>query len=1214
VRVIPRVLAVVLLVVSTTTYAVFPKPTVWLTCNLGSCGSLFPNFATPIEACYNSFANNPSVTNIRVDPLPNPVGNHECYANFPGCGDPNGCGTGVSAGPRQLCPIYSSSGTSDCTCSSGFLQANSTCSGGKNNSCSVTSILLGNPCNAANGNKLEREVVYRGLNGFEFALTYNSFDTRWTRFGDHWRDTFDRSILMDGANAVVYRQDGRVLVYTPNSGVWTTDADTNDHLVELQSPPGTRIGWELTVAATDELESYNAAGKLISIRSRSGLLQTLTYSDGTSGPNGGVIHNPDGSATTTPLPAGVLIRVSDHFGRTLSFVHNAALHPLRMTDPAGGVYRFGYITGQPLKTITYPDNKVRTFVYSEVANTSGAFIPGVLTGIVDENGDRFATFQYDTQRRSITTEHAGPSMRYSFSFGTGATTVTDPLNTQRTYNFQTVLSAFKNTGITGPVCPSCGPKLQTFDANGSVASTTDWNNNKTTYVYDLARNLESSRTEALTSSGASTPQTRTISTEWHPTFRLPTKVAEPLRLTTFVYDANGSQCGARGALCTKTMQATTDANGSEGLTPTVTGLPRTWTYTYNANGHVVTVNGPRTDVSDTATYTYYANNHADLGKRGNVATISNALGHLTTITEYNSHGQPLTIVDANSMTTTLTYDERQRLKTRNADGELTSYDYDGVGQITRITLPDGSYLNYDYDAAHRVTEISDNLGNKIVYTLDAMGNRTLDQVSDPSNQLVQKRSRVYSTLNRLFRELGAENPAHITEFGYDDQGNVISVKDPLNHETTSQYDALNRLKQVTAPAPDLGVTKYGYNGLDAVNQVTDPRNLVTGYTVDGLGNVSQQSSPDTGNTTITHDAAGNVLTKTDAAGFARTYTYDALNRIASIGYVDPPGSQQIWEIDTYTYDQGPNSVGRLSSIVRTNVLNDVLHEIHYSYDLHGRITQMRTVYGGAEFLVGYSYDVSGRLSSITYPGGRTVNYGFDALGRVNLVTTTKNSQTQTVVQNVAYHPFGGVRSYTLGNGRAYSRSIDLDGRIKDYTLGGQSFEIRYDAASRIDRIRDVAAPVNAVTYVHDEVNRLTAANDPSTAYAYTYDKVGNRTSRTVGTNTENYTYSPTSNRIAQIGTSTFAYYSNGSTLSDKNNGYDYDAQGRMREVSTTLDFTYLFYNALGQRLAKYVDPTVFDYTIFHYDLGGKLISETTTAGSPKREIIYLGEIPVGVVQ
>ena len=87
-----------------------------------------------------------------------------------------------------------------------------------------------------------------------------------------------------------------------------------------------------------------------------------------------------------------------------------------------------------------------------------------------------------------------------------------------------------------------------------------------------------------------------------------------------------------------------------------------------------------------------------------------------------------------------------------------------------------------------------------------------------------------------------------------------------------------------------------------------------------------------------------------------------------------------------------------------------------------------------------------------------MSYGFDGTGAGEPRTTTKpGDQPQPVVSGVAYHPFGGVKGYTLGNGQAYTRAIDLDGRIASYTLGAQSFAIGYDAASRIDFITETSA-------------------------------------------------------------------------------------------------------------------------------------------------------------
>lgn len=651
------------------------------------------------------------------------------------------------------------------------------------------------------------------------------------------------------------------------------------------------------------------------------------------------------------------------------------------------------------------------------------------------------------------------------------------------------------------------------------------------------------------------------------------------------------------------MQATTDANGSLGLSATLSGTPRTWSYTYNANGKVLTADGPRTDVSDITTYTYYADNDADLGKRGNVATVTNAAGHVTSFTAYNAHGQPTTIIDPNGTTTTLTYDARQRLTSRNVGGEVTSYDYDAVGQLIKVTLPDASFLSYTYDAARRLTGIEDNLGNRIAYTLDNAGNRTQEQVFDPANQLAQTRSRVFNNLNRLFRELGAQSQT--TEYAYDNQGNVTSVKDPLNHITTNAYDALNRLKQVTDPGN--GVTQYGYNGVDALTQVTDPRSLATSYTVDGLGNLNQQVSPDTGTTVNTYDATGNLLTQTDAKGQVTSYAYDALNRVTLITFHD--GSKQ-----EYGYDAGTNGIGRLTNITERDPANQVTSQIVYAYDAKGRLTSDTRSIAGVAYTTAYRYDAYGRRDRVTYPSGRTVDYTF-ALGRVSGVTTTPNGgSAQTLASTVTYHPFGGLKSFTFGNGQTYERTYDQDGRISSYTLGGAAYSVGYDAAGRITLISDAANPPNVNTYDYDALDRLSSAVLPLTSYNYTYDAVGNRLTRTAGASTDNYAYSPTSNRIASITPPSgpirnFVFDANGSTTADGNNTYAYDARGRMVGATSSLGTTTYQVNALGQRIRK---TNSMGDRVFHYDDRGHLIGESTAAGVVLKEYMWLGDTPLVV--
>jgi YD repeat-containing protein len=1072
---------------------------------------------------------------------------------------------------------------------------------------------VGNPCNPGTGIKTQQESVYRSLGDQPLLLdlTYNSrlpsdlSPPLTGQFGNGWIGTYQRKLSFAANGSVgALRSDGRTWSFKlPSSGtLYTPDADISDKLTKLVSGSVT-TGWTLQSANGDLTETYDAAGKLLTIADRPGLTQTMTYSDGSTSPS------------VAPA-SGLLIKVTDSFGQEIQFNYDSSSRITKLIDQAGQQILFAYDGSNNLSTITFSDSTVRTFHYNESANTSGANLPNHLTGITDENSARFATYQYDTQGRAITTEHAGGAQRYSFLYNTdGTTQVTDALSTARTYNFATTLGVVKNTVSSQP-CTNCGipDQNKTYDANGNVATRLDWNNNRTNYTYDLARNLETSRVEGLTSSGSSTAATRTISTQWHSTFRLPVVIAEPLRKTTFAYNGDsGASCGFKadgvtlvpGVLCSKTVQATTDTNGSSGLSPTVTGTARVWAYNYNPNGSVLTMNGPRTDVADVTTYTYHANNAtcsgaSTVGCRGQVETITNAASHVTTISTYNAHGQPLSITDPNGLVTTLAYDTRLRLTSRTVGSEVTSYLYDGVGQLTTVTLPDTSFLSYTYDAAHRLTQIADNLGNKIVYTLDLMGNRTQEQVFDPSNTLAQTRSRVYNSLNRLTQEIGASSQT--TAYTYDNQGNVTGIDGPLSGTTdvtVNAYDALNRLTQMTNPLS--GVVGYGYNGVDQLTSVTDPRTLVTSYSYDGLNNLNQQASPDTGTTANTYDAAGNLLTSTDAKSQVTTYTYDVLNRVASIVYAGGV-------THSYTYDQGTNGKGRLTQITEPNSVTA------YAYDPQGRLLSETRTINGVPYATAYGYDSAGRMTSVTYPSGRVVNYTLDSLGHIQSVATTKDSTTQTVVSSVAYRPFGPSAGFTFGNGQTYSRGFDQDGRISSYTLATQSLAVGYDTASRITSLTDTVVPANTNTYGYDTLDRLTAFTGPSTNQGYTFDATGNRLTKTVGANTDTYTYSGTSNKLSTIAGSTnrtYGYDTNGSTTGDTANTYAYDTRGRMVQTTGAGGTSSYQLNSVGQRIRK--TNTAGD-TIYHYDAQGRLISETSASGTPQREYIYLGDTPVAVIQ
>src|SRR6266481_100434 len=552
----------------------------------------------------------------------------------------------------------------------------------------------GDPCNAGTGNNYQAATDYTGTGTYPVNLirTYNSGGTAPTSinvsiWGSQWRATYDRSIAyMSNTSlrtASLLRADGTTSFFSQAVGTatpplttttWTPNSNVIGILVEIGvDAAGNPTGWTY-LNENDETETYNAAGQLTALTNRAGQTQTLTYSDGTTGVNGGLILTAAGLPTTVVLPPGRLIRIADPANRTLQLGYDAAGRVVTLTDPAGSTTRYSYSGAQltdNLTSITYPDGNTRTYLYGEAANVSATPNSGVsythaLTGLVDENGQRFASWTYDATGRATLSElgafgsginHIGLAYSTPDVNGNSTTTVTDPRGNARIYNFSTLLNVVQNTGITGPPCNGCSATFS-YDINGNVASRTDFNGNTVCYTYDLTRNLETTRVEGLglgvacpANLASYVPPTTTdsvirkITTQWHTSLRLRVVIAEPLRITTNHYDPLGN-------LLTQSTQPTADTNGGAGLTATPQGTARTTTSTYNTAGQLLTLDGPRTDVADITTYTYYANDDPSLGKRGNLSSITDALGHTTRITAYDANGKPLTLVDPNGLVTT----------------------------------------------------------------------------------------------------------------------------------------------------------------------------------------------------------------------------------------------------------------------------------------------------------------------------------------------------------------------------------------------------------------------------------------------------------------------------------------------------------------------------------------------------------------------------------
>lgn len=1069
-------------------------------------------------------------------------------------------------------------------------------------------LLVGNPIDAATGAKVQFEHdLLASTNGeLELSRTYVGDDTPRPRgiFGEHWRSNYDRQLVQLSNSSpltmIAYRQDGRGWYFSQApDGSWRADVDTP---VRLEAVAGG--GWKL-IDQADLEERYDASGRLLRIEMPGGDSRSLAYDS-----------------------AGNLISVTSREGRVLTISYDGSGKAISVTAPSGASWTYSYAA--ELTGVTAPDGATRQYLYNEpglvVQPPPGRFY---LTGIVDERGARYATFGYDSLGRAILSSHDGDAERYELVYsGASQVQIKDPLGTVTTRSWQLRERAAKVTSVSGRSAEGGGlPAQVSYDAAGYPDLVTAFDGTVTDYDYD-ARGLVVKRVDAVGSSSAR----RTEQTTYHATFRAP--------IERRVLDAGGALVGleqwtynARGQL---TSAAKVDPS---------TSVARTVTYTYceavdvtagrcPVVGQLVQRDGERTDVADVTTYSYRSQDAAGCAtspttcayRKGDLWKVRDAAGFEREIVSYDGDGRPQRVRDPNGVVTDFERDARGQLVARKvrglddaveADDLITRLERWPTGAVRRVVNADGSELRYEYDAAHRLTQVRDGEGSSISYTLNSLGQRVKEDTRDPLGTLRRTLTRTYDSLGQLRAETNAYGNS--TTFSYDARGDLDTITDALGRVTDLDRDPLRRLTRVLQdPGGIAADTRIDNDALGHLRRVTDPKGLVTDYLHNGLGDLTQRQSPDTGATTYGPNSAGNKATRTDARGRTTTMTYDALGRLTGTAY--PTAGLQI----TYGYDAAPPEcqAGERSAAGRLGKITDASGTTSYCYDRLGNIARKVQTSNGRTFTVRYGYDERGRQASMTYPDGSVIDYVRDPFGKVLEIGLWSPGMPgrQVAVTEIAYHPFGSARQWAYANGRVLERKVDLAYRpqnVLDRSLGGLSLGYVYDEAGQLRELRDgeLGLPAQRV-FSYDRLGRLTESRDSAGAlrYGYTYDKTGNRTSATRAGVTTTYSYSATSHRLSSVGTSLRAYDAAGNTtqLAGSARSLAYGDHGRVTQYreSGVLKMSYV-YNGRGELVRRYASATDNTYSV--YDEARRWLGDYDQNGQPIRQMIWLGDMPVGVL-
>ncbi len=496
--------------------------------------------------------------------------------------------------------------------------------------------------------------------------------------------------------------------------------------------------------------------------------------------------------------------------------------------------------------------------------------------------------------------------------------------------------------------------------------------------------------------------------------------------------------------------------------------------------------------------------------------------------------------------------------------QTTSYAYDAKGNVLEVHQPGSISHYYVYDSMNNLTRYTDPRGKVTNYTYDAKGNLT--NISDPLSH-----STSFSPLsNGLIASM--TNPmSHTTQFGYDANGNLNSVQDPLLHTTSYVYDNASRMTQMTNAKSQ--VTRYSYTANDRIETVTDAANGITHYDYDANDNLitvtdaksqattwgyhfdwdllTSISNPLGNQTSYTYNDDGSLSTKTLPSGTSIGYTYDGAGRLNMINY---PSATVM-----FGYDNN----GNITSVSDSN------GTMTFTYDALNRLTTYTDYYGNT---VGYGYDAASNLTSITYPGSKTVNYRYYDDNRLHTVTDWNSHVT----------------SYT-------------------YRADGSLQEISYPNGSRC-------------TYSYDGADRLTGISNTKSdgsviaSYSYTLDEIGNHTSETC---TEPYgvpslsaqnvslTYNA-ANRLQTAGSTSYSFGANG-TLSSKSDGssysYTWDTENRLIRVNGAQSAAY-GYDAFGNRRSATRNGATVRYVLDVHGPMSQVLMETDGSNNPAAYYVY----------
>ena len=594
---------------------------------------------------------------------------------------------------------------------------------------------------------------------------------------------------------------------------------------------------------------------------------------------------------------------------------------------------------------------------------------------------------------------------------------------------------------------------------------------------------------------------------------------------------------------------------------------------------------------------------------------------------YDDKNRRVTLTERNGSKIIHVHDERYRnTETIYEDGTKEHYLYNEKNQCISKTDRLGRTTRMAYDNRGNLTQMVDALKRRVNYTYDAdchlisvsiNGKERLKNHYDGKGNLIGTEN-LYGNRITVINN-GAGRPETITyadgsvlEIGYDENGNIVQLKDVTGNVTTYGYDALNRV--IETVDANRNVTRYTYDAADRVTTVTDAMGNQRAYTYNAGGKITAIRDFDGNTAEFIYNPLGKVETYTDKEGQQVHFTYDKMWNVRSVTAPDHGQQKYFYDSDNhlvkqilpmggvvkYAYDAAGN---------RTEMTDPEGNTTRYFYDAVNRLTEVLEPDGARTV---YEYDREGNLVRETNASGQTTSYTYDDLGRRTSVTDAAGATT-----SVFYNELGKAERICYPNGSSTVYEYEKGGRLKSVRYpDGAGEHYRYDARGNLTERTTTAG--ECYHYSYDCLARITSIENPAGGVAYfTYDALGRVTkAEDEKGNVTCYEYTPNGN-LAKVtdalGNETFYQYDAMGQLvqtsctgangeEPQNTVYTWDKEGHVTTVTDPLgDIERYTYDPAGKMRAK-VDKDGYE-TTFHYGTNGQ-VEEICYADGRKVSLTY----------